>query len=61
MTGDAPLAWMLRNVTGGRSKWINADTECESGCGILPFSYQQHIYTHALQWAVGLAFGETVL
>ena len=54
MTGDAPLAWMLRNVTGGHTKWINADTECESGCGILPFSYQQHIYTHALQWAVGL-------
>ncbi len=53
MTGDAPLAWMLRNVTN-KQKWVNADTECESGCGILPFSYQQHIYTHALQWAVGL-------
>ncbi|HLF96729.1 MAG TPA: formylmethanofuran dehydrogenase subunit A [Methylococcaceae bacterium] len=52
MTGDAPLTWLLRNMT--KSKWINADTECESGCGILPFSYQEHIYTHALQWAMGL-------
>jgi formylmethanofuran dehydrogenase subunit A len=52
MPGDAPLPWQLRNMTN--NKWINADTECESGCGILPFSYQEHIYTHALQWAIGL-------
>ncbi len=52
MTADAPLTWLLRNMT--KSKWINADTECESGCGILPFSYQERVYTHALQWAIGL-------
>ena len=52
MTADAPLAWMLRHVKV--NKWVNADTECESGCGIIPFSYQEHIYTHALQWAIGL-------
>ncbi len=52
MTGDAPLTWVLRNMTN--DKWINADTECESGCGIIPFAYQEHIYTHALQWAIGL-------
>ena len=52
MTADAPLAWMLRNINP--KKWINADTECESGCGIIPFSYQEHVYTHALQWAIGL-------
>lgn len=52
MTGDAPLTWLLRNMK--KTKWINADTECESGCGILPFSYQEHIYTHAIQWAIGL-------
>ncbi len=52
MTADAPLAWMLRHVKA--NKWVNADTECESGCGIMPFSYQEHVYTHALQWAVGL-------
>ncbi len=52
MTADAPLAYVLRGLTN--SKWINADTECESGCGILPFSYQEHIYMHSLQWAIGL-------
>lgn len=52
MTADAPLAYLLRGFN--KSKWINADTECESGCGITPFSYQEHIYVHALQWAIGL-------
>ena len=52
MTGDAPLAWVLRNVSG--NKWVNADTECESGCGIVPFAYEDHVYTHALQWGIGL-------
>ncbi len=52
MTADAPLAWMLRHVK--ERKWINCDTECESGCGIIPFEYQQNVYTHTLQWAIGL-------
>ncbi len=52
MTADAPLAYMLRGFKKG--KWVNADTECESGCGIVPFSYQEHIFMHTLQWAIGL-------
>jgi formylmethanofuran dehydrogenase subunit A len=52
MTADAPLAYMLRGIK--KNKWINADTECESGCGIMPFSYQEKVYVHALQWAIGL-------
>ena len=52
MTGDAPLAYMLRQFGG--SKWVNADTENESGCGIVPFTYQDRVYTNALQWAIGL-------
>jgi formylmethanofuran dehydrogenase subunit A len=52
MTADAPLAYVLRGLTD--NKWVNADTECESGCGILPFNYQEHIYMHSLQWAIGL-------
>ena len=52
MTADAPLAYMLHHIAGG--KWVNADTENESGCGILPFSYQDGVYTNALQWAIGL-------
>lgn len=52
MTADAPLAYMLRGFK--KDKWVNADVECESGCGIMPFSYQEHVYVHALQWAIGL-------
>jgi formylmethanofuran dehydrogenase subunit A len=53
MTADAPLAYMLSRLSSG-AKWVNADTEHESGCGIVPFAYQDRIYTHALQWAIGL-------
>lgn len=53
MTADAPLAYLLRRFSKDK-RWVNADTECESGCGIIPFAYQEHVYTHALQWAVGL-------
>ena len=52
MTADAPLTYLLRGYKP--QKWVNADTECDSGCGILPFDYQGMIYTHALQWAIGL-------
>lgn len=52
MTADAPLAYVLKGHGG--QKWVNADTECESGCGIVPFTYQQHSYMHTLQWAIGL-------
>lgn len=52
MTADAPLAWMLHQVSG--NKWVNADVEHESGCGIVPFTYQEHNYVHALQWGIGL-------
>lgn len=52
MTADAPLAYMLARFGG--DKWVNADTEHESGCGIVPFTYQDRVYTHALQWAIGL-------
>jgi formylmethanofuran dehydrogenase subunit A len=52
MTADAPLGWMLRHVSG--NKWVNADTEHESGCGIVPFAYSDKNYVHALQWGIGL-------
>jgi formylmethanofuran dehydrogenase subunit A len=52
MTADAPLAYMLRQFA--HAKWVNADTEHESGCGIIPFTYQDRNYTNALQWAIGL-------
>ncbi len=52
MTADAPLSYMLHQLTGG--KWVNDDIENESGCGIVPFVYQDKNYVHALQWGVGL-------
>lgn len=52
MTADAPLSHMLQQLT--RKKWVNADVEAESGCGILPFRYSARNYVHALQWGVGL-------
>ncbi len=43
---------MLRDITDG--KWVNADTEVETGCGIVPFTYKEKNYVHALQWGIGL-------
>jgi formylmethanofuran dehydrogenase subunit A len=52
MTADAPVSAVLREVTGG--KWVNADLEAETGCGIVPFEYRERNYVHALQWGIGL-------
>jgi len=52
MTADAPVSARLREVTGG--KWVNADTEVETGCGIVPFQYREKNEVHALQWGIGL-------
>jgi formylmethanofuran dehydrogenase subunit A len=52
MTADAPVSAVLRDVTGG--KWVNADLEAETGCGIVPFEYRERNYVHALQWGIGL-------
>jgi len=52
MTADAPASAILREITHGR--WVNADTEAETGCGIVPFTYRERDYVHALQWGIGL-------
>src|SRR5919109_5376466 len=52
MTADAPVSALLRDITGG--KWVNADVEAETGCGIVPFAYRERNYVHALQWGIGL-------
>ena len=51
-TADAPVSAVLREVTGG--KWLNADLEAETGCGVVPFAYRERNYVHALQWGIGL-------
>jgi formylmethanofuran dehydrogenase subunit A len=52
MTGDGPLGYYLHQVTG--RKWFNGDTEMEAGCGIVPITYKDRSFVHALQWAIGL-------
>jgi formylmethanofuran dehydrogenase subunit A len=52
MTADAPVSAILRDITHGR--WVNADTEAETGCGVVPFTYRERNYVHALQWGIGL-------
>jgi formylmethanofuran dehydrogenase subunit A len=52
MTADTPVSAMLAELTGGR--WLNADLEAETGCGIVPFAYRERDYVHALQWGIGL-------
>jgi formylmethanofuran dehydrogenase subunit A len=52
MTADGPVAAMLRDL--GAEKWLNHDTEVETGCGIVPYRYRSGNYVHALQWGIGL-------
>lgn len=52
MTGDGPLGYFLHKVYG--RKWFSADTELETGCGIVPITYKEKSLVHALQWAIGL-------
>jgi formylmethanofuran dehydrogenase subunit A len=52
MTADAHVSALLRDLT--RGKWINHDTEVETGCGIVPYTYRAGNYVHALQWGIGL-------
>jgi formylmethanofuran dehydrogenase subunit A len=52
MTADAPVSALLRDL--GADKWINHDTEVETGCGIVPYTYGARNYVHALQWGIGL-------
>ncbi|MBV8956606.1 MAG: formylmethanofuran dehydrogenase subunit A, partial [Solirubrobacterales bacterium] len=52
VTADGHVSALLRDLT--RGKWINHDTEVETGCGIVPYTYKAGNYVHALQWGIGL-------
>jgi formylmethanofuran dehydrogenase subunit A len=52
MTADEHVSAVLRDLDGG--KWLNHDTEVETGCGIVPYTYRARNYVHALQWGIGL-------
>jgi formylmethanofuran dehydrogenase subunit A len=52
LTGDGAVGHFLHRATGRR--WVDVDTECEAGCGIVPLSYREASLVNALQWAIGL-------
>ncbi|MEZ6056717.1 MAG: formylmethanofuran dehydrogenase subunit A [Planctomycetaceae bacterium] len=52
MTGDGPLGHFLHQIYG--RKWLSVDAEMEGGCGIVPVTYRDKSFVHALQWAIGL-------
>ena len=52
LTADAPVEHLLYTSTG--RKWVNVDSELETGCGIVPYAYREQAAVAALQWAVGL-------
>ena len=52
MTADAAVSAVLRDL--GAEKWINHDTEVETGCGIVPYRYRPGNFVHSLQWGIGL-------
>jgi len=52
LTADGAVEYLLHTSTG--RKWINADIELETGCGIVPYTYRDKAAIAALQWVVGL-------
>ncbi len=52
MTADGPVGHYLANLLG--RKWYSHDVEQEDGCGVVPITYDDRNYVHALQWAIGL-------
>ena len=52
MTADGAVGQFLHSVTG--RKWISHDIEQETGCGVVPITYENTNLVHALQWAIGL-------
>jgi formylmethanofuran dehydrogenase subunit A len=52
LSADGPAQYLLQASSG--RKWINIDVELETGCGIIPYRYEERAAVSALQWAVGL-------
>ena len=52
MTADGAVGQFLHRVTG--RKWVSHDVELETGCGVVPITYDDKNAVHALQWAIGL-------
>jgi len=47
LTADGAVEYLLHTSTG--RKWINADIELETGCGIVPYTYKEKAAVASLQ------------
>ena len=52
MTADGAVGHFLARLSG--RKWVNVDVEGETGCGVVPITYRDTNFVHALQFAIGL-------
>ncbi len=52
LTADGPVGQYLARLNG--RKWYSHDVERETGCGVVPITYEDKNWVHALQWAIGL-------
>lgn len=52
MTADGAVGQFLHQVTG--RKWLSHDVEQETGCGVVPITYDDKNLVNAVQWAIGL-------
>ncbi len=53
MSGDS-MAQHRNHSHAHPKKWMCMDIECDAGCGVVPFKYEDKNFVNALQWAIGL-------
>ncbi len=53
MSGDS-MSQYKNHKHAHPKKWLCMDIECDAGCGVVPFKYQDQSFVNALQWAIGL-------
>lgn len=53
ISADTMHQFSSRGIAKPR-KSVILDIECQAGCGVVPFRYQNRRYVNALQWAIGL-------
>ena len=53
MSGDS-MAQYRNHKHAHPKKWMCMDIECDAGCGVVPFKYQNKNFVNALQWVIGL-------
>ena len=53
MSGDS-MAQYRNHKHAHPKKWMCMDIECDAGCWVVPFKYQDQSFVNALQWAIGL-------